>query len=249
MTTEEQVVAVVRRLAQEVGGDRGASAVTATASLERDVGLGSLERVELLMRLEAELGRELDDRFLLLDTPREIASAAGAAPVLHGAPNVAVRREPMVAPLRLDDVTTLVDALRRRAAAEPNRVHVFLHTDGGSRKIAYAELWDGAARIAQSLRDRGVKRGESVAIMLPTGLDYLQSFMGVLAAGGIAVPLYPPARLDRLVEYLQRQARILANANARIMIAMEEAVPVVRMLRRRRPGARDHSDGRRAAEQ
>jgi 1-acyl-sn-glycerol-3-phosphate acyltransferase len=231
VTTEESVVAVVRRLAHELGGDRAASAVTATASLERDVGLGSLERVELLTRLESELGRELDDRFLLFDTAREIASAACAAPVLHGAPTAAVRREPMAAPLHLEDVTTLVDALRRRAAAEPNRVHVFLHTDGESRKITYTELWDGSARIAQSLRERGVKRGESVAIMLPTGLDYLQSFMGVLAAGGIAVPLYPPARLDRLVEYLQRQARILANANARIMIAMEEAVPVARILR------------------
>ena len=147
--TEERVVAVVRTLARELGGDRAANAATATASLDRDVGLGSLERVELLMRLETELGRELDDRFLLLDTPREIARAAPRAPIFRGgAPSVVVRQPPP-APVRLDDVTTLVDALHRRATAEPSRVHVDLRTDGGAQRVTYGELWDGAARIAQ----------------------------------------------------------------------------------------------------
>ncbi|HEX8945131.1 MAG TPA: AMP-binding protein, partial [Gemmatimonadaceae bacterium] len=222
--TEERIVAVVRDLARELSGDRVANAVTPTASLDRDVGLGSLERVELLMRLETELGRELDDHFLLLDTPREIARAARLAPILRHAPPTASVRQPPVAALRLDNVTTLVEALRRRATAEPGRVHVLLQTDRGTQRVTYAELWDGAARIARSLRDRGVKPGDPVAIMLPTSLDYLQSFMGIIAAGGIAVPLYPPARLDRVVEYLQRQARILANANARLMISIDEAV-------------------------
>ncbi|HEX8945400.1 MAG TPA: AMP-binding protein, partial [Gemmatimonadaceae bacterium] len=58
---------------------------------------------------------------------------------------------------------------------------------------------------------------------------------GIIAAGGIAVPLYPPARLDRVVEYLQRQARILANANARLMISIDEAVSVARMLHHAAP--------------
>jgi acyl-CoA synthetase (AMP-forming)/AMP-acid ligase II/acyl carrier protein len=225
---EERIVPVVRELARELGGDRAANAVTATASLEREVGLGSLERVELLMRLEAELGRQLDDRFLLFDTPREIARAVPQAPELRAMVPSPRMREPPPAPLRLDDATTLVDVLRRRAVG-------LVRADGAGGKVTFAELWDGAARIAWSLRDRGLKPGEPVAIMLPTGIDYLQSFMGVLTAGGIAVPLYPPARLDRIVEYLERQARILANANARLMIAMEEAVPVVRLLHREAP--------------
>ena len=233
--TEERVVSAVRSLARELRGDRAAGAVTATASLERDVGLGSLERVELLTRLEAEFARELDDRFLLLDTPHEIALAVAEAPALRRAPSIVAERQPPAAPLNLADATTLVDVLHRRTTAEPNRVHVLLRTNGGTQQVTYAELWDGAARIARSLRDLGVRKGEPVAIMLPTSLDYLQSFMGVVAAGGIAVPLYPPARLDRIVEYLQRQSGILTNANARVMIAIKEAVPVTRMLHHAAP--------------
>ncbi|HEX3868762.1 MAG TPA: AMP-binding protein [Gemmatimonadaceae bacterium] len=232
---EERVVSVARELAEEVAGDRAGRAVTATASFERDIGLGSLERVELLTRLEAELGRNLGERFLMLDSAREIARAAATVPVSRAGRAASSPRESATAAVRVDDVSTLADALYRRAAAEPNRVHVVLHTDTGIHKVRYAELWDGAARIASALRERGVRRGDPVAIMLPTGLDYLQSFMGVVAGGGIAVPLYPPARLDRIADYLQRQAKILANANATVLIAMEEAVPIARLLHRDAP--------------
>ena len=232
---EQVIVSVVRDLAGELSGDRAASAVTASASLERDVGLGSLERVELLTRLEGVFGRELDDRFLLLDTPREIAAAIVAAPEARGivVPAATVPRAPVV--LHLEGLTTLVEALYRRATDTPSRVHVLLDADDAVQPITYADLWDGAARIARSLTERGVTRGDTVAIMLPTSRDYLQAFMGTLAAGAIAVPLYPPARLARLTEYLDRQAGILANAGSRVMIAMPEAVPIAHLLHRAAP--------------
>ena len=59
--TLDRVVGIVRELALEVGGDRAARAAAPGASLERDLGLGSLERVELLSRLETAFGRPLGD--------------------------------------------------------------------------------------------------------------------------------------------------------------------------------------------
>jgi acyl carrier protein len=225
-----QVMDVVRALASELSGDRAAAAVAPDASLERDVGLGSLDRVELLTRLEDVFQREIGDAFLLLDTPREIASAVahGPAHTAAAAPAPLASAAPAV---QLTDAATLVEALSQRAAAEPARIHVYLRDDVRVRHVSYAHLWDGARRIATGLAAQGVKRGDTVALMLPTGLDYLRSFMGVLAAGAVAVPLYPPARLDRMQEYLRRQSRILANAEAHLMIAMPEAAPVARMLR------------------
>ena len=77
-SVEERVLSVVRGLARELGGHRAEQAVVPGASLERDLGLGSLERVELLSRLERTFGDKLDERFLSLDTPGEIASALQA---------------------------------------------------------------------------------------------------------------------------------------------------------------------------
>jgi 1-acyl-sn-glycerol-3-phosphate acyltransferase len=229
---EQRIVDIVRVLAAEVGGPRAASAVSPTASLERDLGLGSLERVELLVRLEAGLGRDLADGFLLLDTPREIARAldatAPAADIIPAAVTVAPTAVPA---RRLDDVATLSDAFATRAELEPRQTHGWLVAAGVDHVVTHGAIWDGALRIARALSARGVRRGDRVAIMLPTGLDFLQAFAGTLAAGAVAVPLYPPARLDRIGEYLERQARILSNADSRILIAMPEAAPVSTVLR------------------
>src|SRR5690349_17576275 len=75
---EERVLAVVRELVAETGGDRAVRAVAPQASLERDLGLGSLERVELLLRLENAFGRSLTDASLEVDTPAGLAEALGA---------------------------------------------------------------------------------------------------------------------------------------------------------------------------
>ena len=48
---QERVLEVVRELLTELGGARALRAAAPDASLERDLGLGSLERVELLLRL------------------------------------------------------------------------------------------------------------------------------------------------------------------------------------------------------
>ena len=57
---EGRLVGVVRSLLAELGG--ADVRVEMGSSLDRDLGLGSLERVELLMRVEREFGRRLPDQ-------------------------------------------------------------------------------------------------------------------------------------------------------------------------------------------
>ncbi len=72
---DDLVLQTVRELAAELGGARARSAAALDASLEREVGFGSLERVELLARLERRVGRPLGDELLTLETPRDLARA------------------------------------------------------------------------------------------------------------------------------------------------------------------------------
>src|SRR6185436_13495247 len=60
---------------------------------------------------------------------------------------------------------------------------------------------------------------------------FLRAFQGVLAAGAIPVPIYPPVRLDQLEEYARRQAAILADAGVRALITIDRARPIARLLR------------------
>ncbi|HWJ24665.1 MAG TPA: AMP-binding protein [Gemmatimonadaceae bacterium] len=233
------VLQVLREFALETVGPRAARAVSPTASLERDVGLGSLERAELLMRLELALGREVGDEFLLMDSAEAIAAAlATRAPGAMRRPSAT--RAVAVPEAVAVSADTIHGALRQHATLERDRPHVYLRADDGTEQvISYGALWDGAARVAAGLRARGVARGETVAIMLPTGFDFLRVFQGILVTGAVPVPLYPPVRLDRLEEYLRRQRGILVNAGARCLVTLAEAAPVAHLLRREAPSLRE----------
>ena len=56
--------------------------------------------------------------------------------------------------------------------------------------------------------------------MLPTGRDFFVAFFGILYAGAVPVPIYPPMRLSQLEEHLRRQAGILRNAGARMLVTV-----------------------------
>ena len=229
----ERVLEVVRDLARETGGDRARRAAAADASLDREVGLGSLERVELLLRLERAFGRPLDDRYLQIDTAAGLARAllesAGSAEPLR----LPERGAALEAAASLEvEAETVAESLYRHAQADPDRPTVYMREDDGREDtITYGRLWRESAAVAGGLRERGVKRGDAVALMLPTGMDFLRTFQGILIAGGVPVPIYPPVRLDRLGEYAQRQSAILADAGVRLLITVPRARPIAALLK------------------
>jgi len=52
LAIEQKVLEIVRQLVADLGTERAIRAVALDASLDRELGLGSLERVELLIRVE-----------------------------------------------------------------------------------------------------------------------------------------------------------------------------------------------------
>ncbi|MFZ6182966.1 AMP-binding protein [Nannocystis pusilla] len=241
---EATVLAVVGELISAVGDGRGLGHLNLDASLERELGLGSLERVELLGRLEARLGVVFPEEALsVADTPRQLVALArqargdgasdmppSAGPKAHVPEDLSLPTDaPAPAPAAAQ---TLIEALEHHVAHTPGRVHVMLlREDGREEAITYAALRRDAGRVAAALRRRGLKPGGKVAIMLPTSRGYFAAFMGALLAGGVPVPLYPPFRLDRIAEYIQREAKILANAEAEVLITFARAARVAELVR------------------
>lgn len=75
-----------------------------------------------------------------------------------------------------------------------------------------------ARRVAGALGRLGIRRGDRVALVLPTSPDFVDAFFGTLLAGAVPVPLYPPVRLGRLAEYQARTARLLGACGARLLL-------------------------------
>jgi 1-acyl-sn-glycerol-3-phosphate acyltransferase len=233
------VLDVVEGLVGELG-TRPPSGIGLGDHLERELGIGSLERVELLGRLEQAFGVRLPDGALTeAETSGDLVgliAAGGARPGLatDRAPRPAVGGVAAPAAAR-----TLVEMLRWHAESTPERVHVVLGTDESPQpSITYGALWRDATRVGAGLRAQGVAAGERVAIMLPTGPAFFSTFFGTLLAGAVAVPIYPPFRPDRLADYARRQIGILRNAEASALVTSGEAERLARLLRRSVPSLR-----------
>ncbi|WP_040796564.1 AMP-binding protein [Nocardia higoensis] len=234
---EALLMAVVRDLvAERHTVDRAARAML-DSRLDHDLGLDSLGITELLARAEDAFGVSLERGVLgTVTTPRDLLTAVHCAPPRTRQKSMPVRR---AAPPRIDRTpeatATLVEALSWHARTHPHRTHLRILSggtkDGGQDEISYGEVRSAAATVSAALLARDLRPGDRVAIMLPTGRAYFTTFLGVLLAGGVPVPVYPPSRPSQLAEHLRRQVHILGNAQARVLVTDPEAARLARLVR------------------
>lgn len=259
--TEAQALATVRQLLTELGGSRGIDELNARgtrAHLERDLGLGSLERVELMLRLGDACGVRLPERVmadanavgdLIGAILQQSATGSTAAPIQSAGARSTPARAPLaesVTQLRPDlerqirAAETLTELLRLRALGQPDRPHIHIYEDAPEpRATTFGDLYERASAVSGELGRRGLELGQTVAIMLPTCAEFFPTFFGVLLAGGIPVPIYPPFRADKIAEYAKRQTNILRNAEARFLITWRQAEGLARLLKPNVPSLRD----------
>jgi 1-acyl-sn-glycerol-3-phosphate acyltransferase len=237
---EARVLEVVRGLLSELGHASAARSVSAASHLDRQLGLGSLERVELLVRLEKAFHTRLDEgAFASAETVQDLIAAVGVAigaPSISTSPAASPERAPATSSTGLAEgipsAETFQEVLQHRGRADASRTHLIFYEDEGEGKsLTFAALLEGAERVAADLAQRGIGRGDKVALMLPTSPDFFLTFSGTLLAGATPVPIYPPFRADRIAEYAERQSAILANAGARLLVTFREAAGVAKLLR------------------
>ena len=250
---EGQVLAIVRGLLQELGSRSATETFTRSglgAHLERDLGLGSLERVELLVRLDKAFSIHLPDSALSeADTVKDLLTAvliespAAQQANRTTAPDLTRESAPLAAGtdhawLRgiLESAQSLTEILIARGRAEPDTAHIHVYEDDEHlRIITCGELLARATAVGAELTRRGLAPGQAVALMLPTGVDFFFCFAGIWMAGGIPVPMYPPFRADRIEEYAARQEGILRNAEAKFLITFRQVEGLARLLGPRVP--------------
>jgi len=232
---ERDVIAVVSELVRELHPQHYRHIdIQPKSRIERDLGIDSLSRIELVLRLERAFRRRVPthlvseaetvrDLMSVLDqlgpVPSRLAQITAATPVLPAVPAASAAE-------------TLVAVLEWHAARDPSRPHLSVLEDETTviGALTYGELSRRSQNIARGLIAKDVTAGDRVALMLPTGIEFFIAFFGILYAGAIPVPIYPPMRMSQLEDHLRRQAGILRNAGACLLIATPESRQLASLL-------------------
>ncbi len=231
------LIAVVSELVQELHQQsRRPIEVSLSSQLERDLGIDSLGRIELSLRIERALQARLPIQVLsAAETVGDILNALNRVRTEHAAAAIALPKAPQLPFVAAPTgARTLVEVLDWHLAQHPDRLHATVLQDESIvlATLTFGELAKGAHAVAVGLIEAEVAPGDRVALMLPTGADFFIAFFGILYAGAVPVPIYPPMQLSKIEEYMRRQAGILRNADARILVTVPEALRFASLLRR-----------------
>ncbi|KAJ1974076.1 hypothetical protein H4R33_006867, partial [Dimargaris cristalligena] len=79
-------------------------------------------------------------------------------------------------------------------ATQPNAIAL----ETSSRHFTYAEVYHRSGCIALTLQQRGFKPGNFAAMIFNNSVDFIFSYLGVLLAGGVCVPMDATNATDRL---------------------------------------------------
>ncbi len=100
----------------------------------------------------------------------------------------------------------LGDSLVQGARLTPDAPAVVI----GNETHSYADLLDAAQRFAGAVRERGLERGDRVAIYMDNSWPCVVSIFGTALAGGVFLVVNPQTKSDKL-------AYILGDSGARIL--------------------------------
>ncbi len=109
-------------------------------------------------------------------------------------------------------MTNLATNLEQTARRHPDKPAVKQDHD----VLTYAELDDRTARVAGWLRQRGVRPGDRVGVMLPNVAAFPVLYYGVLRAGAAVVPMNPMLKEREVKHYL-------GDSGARLVFAWQTA--------------------------
>lgn len=104
---------------------------------------------------------------------------------------------------------TLVEELGARVLQEPQRVALV----GGGVNRTWSEFEARTNGVVVALRRFGLRRKDRVAILATSSIEWVEAFVGILKAGGVAAPLntlLTPAENAALLDHVKPNAMIVS---------------------------------------
>lgn len=232
-TIQKELIALTSQLLIE-SGEPYKNDIKLSDSLQRRLGIDSLGRAELFQRIEKKFDVFLPDELLMeADTLQDIVNYLKKEhPKIKAEQKFSIQHHKEKTKVDPSKANTLLDVIRLYGMHAPDKPHIYFQAENNKEEvITYGDLLHRALKAAQTLKNLGLQENDTIAIMLPTDPGFFYAFFGVLLAGCIPVPIYPPFRMHMLEAYAKTEAKILCNAEIRALITFPKAEKLSQILK------------------
>jgi long-chain acyl-CoA synthetase len=100
-------------------------------------------------------------------------------------------------------------------ARQGNKIALKIPKHDGYDQISFADLKEKSDRFAATLKKRGLQKGEKVAIIGKPRTDWAIAFLGILKAGGVALPIdasWQAGEVQRVLREMDAVGAVVADA-------------------------------------
>ena len=121
---------------------------------------------------------------------------------------------PPRSPLHVDEPTTLIEIYEQVVREHPKPDTLNYKSGGAWASVSAAEMLNRARHIAAGLHSLGVRKGDRVAILSDSRLEWVLADQGCVLLGAVAVPIYPTltaAQVAYIVNDCAARAIFVAN--------------------------------------
>src|SRR5579859_7106667 len=114
------------------------------------------------------------------------------------------------------------------AAACDDSPFVTLHGARGPVRRSIRDALASAWHWSTALRSRGVRPGDCVPLLMPTGHAFVEAMLGTMLTGAIPVPLATPMTFGSVDRYLRNLSAVVADCEARLLVTYGRIAAAVR---------------------
>jgi long-chain acyl-CoA synthetase len=117
--------------------------------------------------------------------------------------------------------TDIIAEIEQAANIYPEHIALEMFSDDGAIRYTYRQTLDLAKRLGQSLRNRGVNKGDRIALWARLSPKWVIAYLGALRIGAVVVPLD--------VEYgVEELSSILAQIECKAIFSVGEKLPLLK---------------------
>jgi long-chain acyl-CoA synthetase len=117
--------------------------------------------------------------------------------------------------------TNIFAEIEQAARIYPDNIALEMFGDDGDIRYTYKQTLDLANRLGQWLRNRGIKKGDRIALLARLSPKWVIAYLGAMQSGIVIVPLD--------VEYGAKEiSSILTQIECKVIFSVQEKLPVLK---------------------